>query len=74
MCLSLRQLDWSEVRRLITGKETKPITVEVEKKKTPKFPSRERNYAVRRKKTNNNNVRRINNCECCARAEQDEQR
>ncbi|GBP88140.1 hypothetical protein EVAR_59674_1 [Eumeta japonica] len=67
MCLSLRHLEWAGMCRKLAGaKEVKKAedAEPGEKKKTPKFPSRERNHAVRRRKTNNNTNN--HNCECCA--------
>lgn len=68
MCLSLKQLEWAEVRRRILGEK------EATTKKFQKFPSRERNFAVRRKKTNNNNTRFHEHCEDCARIAERENR
>ncbi|CAH2075583.1 unnamed protein product, partial [Iphiclides podalirius] len=67
MCLAMKQLEWAEVcRRLLRAERSEP------ERKMQKFPSRERNHAVRRK-NNNNNFRSHANCETCARvaAEQD---
>lgn len=66
MCLSLKQLEWAEVYRCISGNEEEPIT----QRKIQKFPSRQRNYAVRRK-NNNNNMRSHINCQSCARAQEE---
>ncbi|VVC88526.1 unnamed protein product [Leptidea sinapis] len=69
MCLSLKQLEWVDIRRRIIGtRETGP---DIPERKIQKFPSRERNFAVRRK--NNNSIRSHINCEACARVA-DEQR
>ncbi|KAH9640909.1 hypothetical protein HF086_011225 [Spodoptera exigua] len=68
MCLSLKQLEWADVYRRITGSDKEPV----KERKIQKFPSRERNYAVKRKF--NNNMRSHVNCESCARAAEKENR
>ncbi|CAH3987581.1 unnamed protein product [Pieris brassicae] len=65
MCLSLKQLEWAEICRRL--KKDEPVT----EKTLQKFPSRERNHAVRRK-SNNNNLRSHVNCEACARVAESE--
>ncbi|CAF4904433.1 unnamed protein product [Pieris macdunnoughi] len=65
MCLSLKQLEWAEICRRL--KKDEPVA----EKKIQKFPSRERNHAVRRK-SNNNNLRSHVNCEACARVAENE--
>ncbi|OWR45636.1 hypothetical protein KGM_210097 [Danaus plexippus plexippus] len=68
MCLSLKQLEWAEIyRRVIKGDKE-----EVTERKIQKFPSRERNHAVRRR--SNNNFRSHINCQTCARVAEDENR
>ncbi|CAG9560739.1 unnamed protein product [Danaus chrysippus] len=68
MCLSLKQLEWAEIyRRVIKGDRE-----EVTERKIQKFPSRERNHAVKRR--NNNNYRSHINCQTCARVAEDENR
>jgi hypothetical protein len=69
MCLSLKQLEWAEICRRVIGNEKTP---EVGQRKIQKFPSRERNYAVKRRKNNNNNVRSHANCPSCAKIAQEE--
>ncbi|CAG4976754.1 unnamed protein product [Colias eurytheme] len=66
MCLSLKQLEWAEICRRIRNKDST-----LTEKKIQKFPSRERNYAVRRK-YNNNSMRSHVNCEACARVAEEE--
>ncbi|KPJ01625.1 hypothetical protein RR46_08662 [Papilio xuthus] len=69
MCMAMKQLEWAEIYRRIRRTET----VEVQERKIQKFPSRERNHAVRRK-NNNNNFRSHANCETCARVAAKENR
>ncbi|KAJ8733016.1 hypothetical protein PYW07_015615 [Mythimna separata] len=54
--------------RRITGTDKEPV----KEKKIQKFPSRERNFAVKRKF--NNNMRSHANCESCARVAEKENR
>lgn len=68
MCLSLKQLEWADVYRRLTGGEKEPV----KEKKIQKFPSRERNFAVKRR--HNNNMRSHVNCESCARVAEKENR
>lgn len=58
-------MEWGNVYRKIAGNEKEPHPEIHVKKKTPKFPSRERNQAIRRKPNNNNNSRQ--QCHQCAK-------
>lgn len=64
MCLSLKQLEWMEIYRRVIKSDKEDIG---DMRKIQKFPSRERNHAVRRKNSNNN-FRSHVNCQSCAKA------
>lgn len=63
-------MEWAEVYRRVVGPEPEPVARE---RKIQKFPSRERNHAVRRRRNNNNNnVWSHANCPSCAKIAQQE--
>ncbi|CAH2233089.1 jg10565 [Pararge aegeria aegeria] len=66
MCLSLKQMEWADIYRRVIKNDKEEV-----QEKLQKFPSRERNHAVRRK-LNNNNFRSHANCVTCAKIAEDD--
>lgn len=58
MCLQLKHLELADVYRKVTAE------IPERERRIQKFPSRERNYAIRRK-NDNNNFRPHVNCQSC---------